>query len=211
MGLMQQVRWLAGSGYVPADFEAVYAGGRANGWGYDRDAFHRRRFDRIVAALPERPIGQALEVGCAEGHFTRWLAPRVGRLVACDFCDEALDRARRRCGDLPNVQLVHADARTALPGGPYDLMIFCDVLYYFTVREIDALAVRAAQAAASDGGLLFANEWQPHYRRLTSPDRVIRCLDASGLWRLVDATQQQDPAGPSLTVTLFRRRTEEPR
>src|ERR1700748_2222413 len=49
------------------------------------------------AFLPAKMMADALELGCAEGHFTLRLAPHVGRLTAVDISGRALARAQARC------------------------------------------------------------------------------------------------------------------
>ena len=132
-------------------FEALFAG-RADPWRYDTP-YEQGKYDQTLALLPRGRIGRALEAGCAEGHFTVRLAPRVGELVAADISSLALERAAERCAGLANVSFERLDlAQDAVPGR-FDLIVASEVLYY--VGDLAACAARFAGALAP-GGLLLA-------------------------------------------------------
>ncbi|MER9045648.1 nodulation S family protein, partial [Mesorhizobium sp. M0817] len=46
-------------------------------WNYG-SPYEQEKYQRQLEILPAGPIGRSLELACAEGHFTRQLAPRVG-------------------------------------------------------------------------------------------------------------------------------------
>ncbi|MEG8037917.1 glycosyltransferase [Sphingomonas sp. LR60] len=110
-------------------------------WSYD-DTYERRKYEQTLALIADLNVEQALEVGCAEGHFSALLAPHVGRLVAADIAQVALDRAAQRCGAHTNVSYRQLDLQGPLPGG-FDLTVCSEVLYY--VQDADSL-LRAAKA-----------------------------------------------------------------
>ncbi len=65
-----------------AKWESLFA--QPDPWGYSSD-YEQTKYEHTLELLPEGPIGRALELACAEGHFTAQLAPRVGSLVAADI------------------------------------------------------------------------------------------------------------------------------
>ena len=65
-------------------------------WDYT-NGYEQRKYEQTLSLLPAGPIGAALELACAEGHFTVQLAPRVGTLVAADISEH---RAGARRGAL---------------------------------------------------------------------------------------------------------------
>ena len=69
----------------------------------------RPRNTTTLGLLPPAPIGSALELACAEGHFTRLLAPRVGELLATDISDRALARAADQCEGVSNIAFQRLD------------------------------------------------------------------------------------------------------
>ena len=206
MTLLRRLRWALGKGYCAGDFARVYSRAERDAWGYDVGAFAKRRFELIIAAIPSVPIEKALEAGCAEGHLTRHLAKRVGHLVACDICEEAVARARRNCEGIRNVELIVADIRSDPPEGPFNLLVYSDVLYYFSKREVRHVIRLSAGLVVPGGHLVFANEWKSHYRGLTSPTYVMTRLRESRDWAFVRGSRcADDPSAPTLTVGVFRR------
>ena len=98
-------------------------------WKYDSEYEVTKR-NHVLELLPDGPIHSALEVGCAEGHFTALLSPRVGKLTAIDISERALERAKARCAMARNVSFVRCDMHERIPDGPFDLIICTEVLYY---------------------------------------------------------------------------------
>jgi 2-polyprenyl-3-methyl-5-hydroxy-6-metoxy-1,4-benzoquinol methylase len=197
---------LAGRGCGAADFESVYSRSRRDAWHYTENPFEKTRFDLVVEALAGMVVGKALEVGCAEGHLTRRLAGLAHQLTACDIVDAALERARDHCRELPNVQFLKIDVRTHWPDEVFDLVIYSDVLYYFSKPEIKRVIHDSAEHVGDGGHLLFANEWHNHYRWKTPPAFIMEQLAASPFWRLVSQRQHQETGdGRSVTIGLFRR------
>jgi peptidoglycan/xylan/chitin deacetylase (PgdA/CDA1 family) len=138
-------------------FERLFAEG-ANPWGYDT-AYERTKYEQTLSLLPAR-AERALELACAEGHFTVMLAPRATELVAADISEIALDRVADRCAraGLTNVTTRRLDlTRDALPGDR-DLILCCEVLYFMGDRgTLAAVAKRIAGALAEGGALVVAH------------------------------------------------------
>lgn len=109
-------------------------------FGYGRLPYESARLAAMEEALSSRRWSHALEIGCAEGHFTERLAERAERVTALDISEAALARARRRLAGRP-VDLRNCDARDWDPPASerYDLVVLGDVLYY-----LDKPLVRAA-------------------------------------------------------------------
>lgn len=128
-------------------------------WQYS-SAYEQEKYGRQLSLLPERPIGEALELACAEGHFTRMLAPRVQRLIASDISSTAVARAAERCSAQRNVEYRRLDfIADALPA-PMDLIVCSEVLYY--LPDLDTLArigERIAQALRPGGCLITAHAY----------------------------------------------------
>jgi peptidoglycan/xylan/chitin deacetylase (PgdA/CDA1 family) len=137
-------------------FESLFAGG-PNPWRYTSE-YEARKYEQTLSLLPSEPIGRALEIGCAEGHFTEALAARVGALVAADISSIALERAADRCVRRHNVSFVRLDlARDALPGGN-DLIVCSEILYYVgTVDDLRRVGCKLRDALRDGGRLLTAH------------------------------------------------------
>ncbi|WP_411969515.1 glycosyltransferase [Mesorhizobium sp. CA10] len=126
-------------------------------WNYS-SPYEQEKYERQLEILPAGPIGRALELACAEGHFTRQLAPRVGHLTATDISAIAIGRARARCSDQPNVEFGVLDfSADTLPGG-MDLIVCSEVLYYMDdLAELRRIAKKFVEALAPGGSFISAH------------------------------------------------------
>jgi SAM-dependent methyltransferase len=74
----------------------------------------RRELDEVVlkgVVLPPRAV--AVEIGCGVGRLAKVLAPRVGKIYACDLSAEMLSRARTYCAGAANVDFLRVDGDLA--------------------------------------------------------------------------------------------------
>lgn len=138
-------------------FEELFASS-ADPWGYT-SSYEQRKYEQTLQLIPPRRFHRALELACAEGHFTVQLAPRVGHLLATDISTHALDRARQRCAGLPHVDFQQLDlVADALPEGTFDLIVCSEVLYYTGSRaSLEVVADKLASALAPGGCLVSAH------------------------------------------------------
>ncbi|MHB1539654.1 MAG: SAM-dependent methyltransferase [Solirubrobacteraceae bacterium] len=141
-------------------FERIYEDSR-DPWGYLSSAYERDKYADTLAALPAKPIGRALEVGCSIGVFTEQLAPHVGQLVALDFSARALELARPRLSALANVTLVRGSFPEQAPAGPWDLVVCSEILYYLD-RETLTAATAWLAARLCEGASVLAVSWRGH-------------------------------------------------
>lgn len=126
-------------------------------WNYG-SLYEQEKYQRQLEILPAGPIGRALELACAEGHFTRQLAPRVSHLTATDISAIAIERARARCSDQPNIEFGVLDfAADTLPG-EMDLIFCSEVLYYLDdLAELRRITKKFAEALAPGGSFISAH------------------------------------------------------
>jgi glycosyltransferase involved in cell wall biosynthesis/peptidoglycan/xylan/chitin deacetylase (PgdA/CDA1 family) len=124
-------------------------------WNY-ASPYERKKYDRTLELLPDELIKQAMELACAEGHFTDRLAARVKSLVAIDISEKALERARLRCRHHANVQFRCLDLIDDAIPGEMDLIVCSEVLYF--LENIDALReiTEKLKRALAPGGRLLA-------------------------------------------------------
>jgi peptidoglycan/xylan/chitin deacetylase (PgdA/CDA1 family)/SAM-dependent methyltransferase/GT2 family glycosyltransferase len=133
------------------EFEALFAAG-ADPWRYTTP-YEVAKYEQTLALVPPG-TERALELACAEGHFTERLAARAGAVLAADISAIALERAKARCAGLANVEFTRLDlVEDALPGG-FDAVVCSEVLYY--VGDLDVLDVVARKLAGAlrPGGAL---------------------------------------------------------
>ena len=146
----------------PASGESSTAGWDAffaseDPWNY-ASPYEQLKYRRTLELLPaDRPIGRAIELACAEGMFTRMLAPRVGSLTASDISSVAIERAAARCREagFDNVTPLLLDFFRQPIGEDWDLIVSSEVLYYMgAADELEAFA-GAIEAALAPGGLFL--------------------------------------------------------
>ena len=120
--------------------------------------YQQTKHDQILQLIPPIGIKQALELGCAEGHFTAQLASRVSSLLAADISQIALDRATEHCAGVRNVRFMRLDlTKDPLPG-MYQLIVCSEVLSYINGREaLQASARKIVEALKPNGYLLTAH------------------------------------------------------
>ncbi|MEO0061578.1 MAG: hypothetical protein RLZZ08_138 [Pseudomonadota bacterium] len=140
--------------HATGEWEEIFS--TENPWHYNR-VYEQAKYARTLDLLPPGRIGRALELACAEGHFTQMLAPRVERLTASDISATALERCRARCEaeGLNNIDYRELDFFNHDFGSGWDLILSCEVLYYMgSADKLGAYAERIV-AALADGGLFI--------------------------------------------------------
>ena len=103
-------------------------------WNYTTNSLERLRHQREAEMLDRvrgiKRFGCALEIGCAEGVFTKILAERCDSLLATDFSEDALPRARQRCQGAQHVRFGQIDLRNDPLPGVFDLIVAIHVVEY---------------------------------------------------------------------------------
>jgi SAM-dependent methyltransferase len=132
---------------------AGYEGWYATPRGRRADLAEQALLERLLA--PFATAQNALEVGCGTGHFTRWLAGKLSRVVGLDRSAAMLAEARRRD---PDVLLVHADVHhLPIRSRAVDLSVFVITLEFV---ERPGLALAEAVRVAREGVIVLAlNRW----------------------------------------------------
>jgi peptidoglycan/xylan/chitin deacetylase (PgdA/CDA1 family)/2-polyprenyl-3-methyl-5-hydroxy-6-metoxy-1,4-benzoquinol methylase len=133
-------------------FETLFAS-HADPWRYTTP-YEQTKYEQTLALIPDLPRAHALELACAEGHFTVQLAPRVASLVAADISVVALERAAGRCAAFDNVRFTQLDFfRDPIPGH-FGLIVCSEVLYFVGGRSELHEVARKLAAALEPGGYL---------------------------------------------------------
>lgn len=103
-------------------------------WGMTTEREQSRfvQTNSVIAAHAGR-VGTLLEIGSGEGHQSEHLSKLCDQLYGLDVSERAVERARER---LPAARFGVGEI-TALPwepppGGKYDLVVACEVLYYLS-------------------------------------------------------------------------------
>lgn len=139
----------AASAYDIPYFEQFYA--QPDPWGLAGSANEDTKYALTLELCGEGPFERALEIGCGEGLFTTQLAPRCESLLAVDISSRAVERARERCADFPQVACEARTLPAAYPEGLFDLVVASDVLYFWVPDDLDT-AARCIEASLGVGG-----------------------------------------------------------
>jgi uncharacterized protein (TIRG00374 family) len=133
-------------------------------WNYAESPYEKRKYDLMLSILPRdsrHPYLRALDLGCAEGLFTRRLVEEgvAKEAIGVDVAPRALARARENCAHLPQVEFQNMDIGEALPEGQFDLVFCSEVLYYLGYRRIRSLAERLAEKVLPGGHVVLVSAW----------------------------------------------------
>jgi SAM-dependent methyltransferase len=120
-------------------------------WRFASATYELNRYRATLDALSQPSYLLGYEPGCSIGVLTAALAGRVRRLIACDIAETAVACAQKRCREFSNVEIHHRDAAQGPPDGAFDLMVFSELGYYFTVDQLAALARQMASRLAPRG------------------------------------------------------------
>ncbi|MEM9348802.1 MAG: glycosyltransferase [Pseudomonadota bacterium] len=138
--------------YGTSYWEEVFA--NQDPWDYSNN-YEQTKYGQTIALLPERKFERALELACAEGHFTQILAPLVEELTATDISETALLRAKEACADHSNITYQQLDLKNGKIPGKFDLIVCSEVLYYFESRKSLAKIARKLADHLTPGGMIL--------------------------------------------------------
>jgi protein-L-isoaspartate O-methyltransferase len=163
----------------PEAFESRYRE-NPDPWNYQASPYERGKYQVTVDSLSRPRFANAFEPACSVGELTAMLAARCGRVLATDVSQTAVERARKRCAALHNVQIECRDLRTELPaqvaGRQFDLIVLSEVGYYFDVESLSVIARRLTNALCTQGEFI-AVHWRGHSAdHVLHGDEVHRCL-----------------------------------
>jgi protein-L-isoaspartate O-methyltransferase len=90
--------------------------------------------------------------------LTAALAERCDEVQAIDIAPSAVTAARARCANFPGVTIHCADIAARSPRGPFDLIVFSELGYYFEAARLRRIA-ESLSAALGGGGEFIAVHW----------------------------------------------------
>jgi SAM-dependent methyltransferase len=140
-----------------AAFEAKY---RQSGdpWDFTGSRYERDRYELTLRSLMRSHYRCAFEPACSIGVLTAALAERCDDVLAIDIAPSAVVTARERCANFPRVAIACADLAERCPEGPFDLIVFSELGYYFSERRLTHIA-ESLSAALDAGGELIGVHW----------------------------------------------------
>jgi len=140
-----------------AAFEAKY---RRYGdpWNFTASRYERDRYHLTLRSLMRARYRRAFEPACSIGVLTEALAGRCEELQAIDIAPSAVTTARTRCAALPGVKIWCADLAAQCPPGPFDLIVFSELGYYFPAPRLSEIT-RTLAATLEAGGEFIGVHW----------------------------------------------------
>ena len=112
-------------------FEELYAESN-DPWNFETSEYERNKYRRTLEVLGERRFERALEAGASIGVFTEMLAARCDELLAVDVSERAVTTARERLAGRKHVVVERRTLPEEMPGGPFDLIVASEILYYYS-------------------------------------------------------------------------------
>ena len=134
-----------------------------NDWAETYDTVENRTRDLAAETLRQLNLNlddrRIVEVGCGTGRNTIWLAERSAEIVALDFSEAMLARARTRVND-PRIRFMQHDARVGWPLAAASAEVVIAMLILEHVEYLEPVFTEAARVL-SRGGQFYVCELHP--------------------------------------------------
>jgi cyclopropane fatty-acyl-phospholipid synthase-like methyltransferase len=111
-------------------------------WQFATADYEQRRYDTVMRVLQGKRYSHGLEPGCSVGVLTERLATVCDALDAFDFSPTATAIASARCASLPGVTVRCAGLTNQEAWHTFDLVVLCEIGYYFTATAWEELVKR---------------------------------------------------------------------
>ena len=144
---------------TPEYFDKVYAA-NDDPWDFTTSEYEAGKYAATLAALPRENYKNAFEIGCSIGVLTEQLAARCEKLLAIDVSEKALEQAKKRCANLPNVRLRRMSIPNEFPDEIFDLILISEVGYYLAPADW-LMAMEKVFANLAKGGQIALVHWTP--------------------------------------------------
>jgi trans-aconitate methyltransferase len=142
---------------LPEDyFLGIYASD-PDPWRFTTSSYERDKYAATLAALPRARYRAVFEPACSIGVFTRALSERCDRLLATDLVPAAVEAARARCADRPQVEIRQGAMPADWPAERFDLIVLAEFLYFLAPADFADLVRRAGETIESGGDLVLVH------------------------------------------------------
>jgi SAM-dependent methyltransferase len=124
----------------------------------------RQRLQTIERLCRPGPADDVLELGCGSGHYTRWLARRVRRIIGVDFSGAAIDKARL-LGMEDNMQYAVKDicSLSLFGNDSFDKIIAIDVLEHLSDDQLPGALSEVNRLLRAPGVFVFFTPSRSHW------------------------------------------------
>lgn len=126
-------------------------------WAYDlfADGINRKANKKLCEQVGQliAPEDTVLECACGTGLLSGVIAKRCRRLIATDFSENMLRRARKKYKNLPNVRFEQADIlKLGYPDESFDAVVAANVIHLLDAPE---KALRELARVCKPGGKII--------------------------------------------------------
>lgn len=144
----------------PEHFERLYRDD-PDPWQFATSAYEQQKYETTLAALSTRKFQMGLEIGCSIGVLTERLASRCEMLIGVDFALSAVAAASARCAIYSGVRIEHMRVPEQWPDGQFDLIVFSEVLYFFSEGDLLEACAQTMLSIMPGGQVLLVNYTEP--------------------------------------------------
>lgn len=144
---------------TPEYFDRVYAA-NDDPWNFQTSEYEAAKYEATLAALPRENYQNAFEIGCSIGVLTERLTAKCERLLAIDVSEKAIEQAKIRCRNLPNVRLQTMHFPEEVPDEKFDLILISEVGYYLSPPDWEKAMMKVFTQLTENGQVALAH-WTP--------------------------------------------------
>lgn len=143
----------------PEYFEKIYEKDE-DPWDYTSSEYEAEKYRATLKALARGRYDSAFEIGCSIGVLTERLAKKCEKLLSVDASEKAVEEAKERCKNLPNVEFRVMQIPAELPAGKFDLVLISEVGYYLSPEDWQA-AMEEIFAHLAEKAQVALVHWTP--------------------------------------------------
>jgi ubiquinone/menaquinone biosynthesis C-methylase UbiE len=117
--------------------------------------FYQERMTLVLRLLSQVGSGGILDVGCGPGMYAKPCVERGLKYTGFDLSRQMIEEARRRFGDLPNVEFLNGDAGVLpFPTDSFDGVLCLGVLEYVSQKD-EAVYLKELARVTKPGGMII--------------------------------------------------------
>lgn len=121
------------------------------------DPKEKEKIETTFNLIKEHHYKNILDIGCGEGYLEEKLLTVADKITALDISKLALNRAKIRIGNYPNIKFTRQDILKYKPKEKFDLIICSEILYYLHMKDIVFLADKLVAWLLEGGYLLLVH------------------------------------------------------
>lgn len=144
---------------TPEYFDKVYAA-NDDPWNFASSEYEAEKYAATLKSLPRENYKNAFEIGCSIGVLTEKLAARCEKLLSVDVSEKALEQAKKRCENLPNIRFKVMQIPDEFPDEIFDLILISEVGYYLAPEDWQS-AMEKTFAHLAENGQIALIHWTP--------------------------------------------------